>query len=57
MLIAVLFTLLGFAFAISLGLLGAWSADHMGAFLGICGGLGMSFFATAYVAGRCESTK
>ena len=28
MLIAVLFTLLGFAFAISLGLLGAWSADR-----------------------------
>ena len=52
MLIAVLFTLLGFAFAISLGLLGAWSADHIGAFSGICAGLGLSFFATAYVAGR-----
>lgn len=52
MLIAVIFTLLGFAFAITLGLLGAWSADHIGASLGICGGLGLSFFATAYLAGR-----
>lgn len=49
---AVLFTFLGFAFAILLGLFGAWSADRVGAFVGICGGLGFSFLATAYFMGR-----
>lgn len=52
MLIAVMFTLLGFVFAISLGLFGAWSLGHVGAFIGVGIGLGLSFFATAYVAGR-----
>lgn len=52
MITAVLFTLLGFVFAIALGLIGAWTADHIGAFIGICSGLGFSFFATAYVAAR-----
>lgn len=49
---AILLTLLGFALAIVLGLLGAWSADKIGAFLGISGGLALSFIATAIFAGR-----
>jgi hypothetical protein len=52
MIIAVSFAFLGFAFAISLGLLGAWLMGHVGAFVGIGVGLGVSFIATAYVAGR-----
>jgi len=52
MIIAVSFTFLGFAFAIALGLLGAWLMGHVGAFVGIGLGLGVSFLATAYVAGR-----
>ncbi|WP_156380842.1 hypothetical protein [Pseudolabrys sp. Root1462] len=50
--VAVMLTFIGFVFAILLGLLGAWSAGHAGAFIGIGVGLGMSFFATAFVAGR-----
>lgn len=49
---AVLATFLGFALTILLGLVGAWSADRVGAFVGIIGGLGFSFLATAYIMGR-----
>ena len=52
MIIAVSFAFLGFAFAISLGLLGAWLMGHVGAVVGIGVGLGVSFIAAAYVAGR-----
>jgi hypothetical protein len=52
MIIAVMLTFLGFVFAITLGLLGAWSAGHAGAFIGVCFGLGLSFYAMAYVASR-----
>ena len=52
MLSAVALTIIGFVFAISLGLLDAWSAGHTGAFIGGGIGLVMSFFATAYIAGR-----
>lgn len=52
MFIAVMSTFLGFVFAIVLGLIGAWSAGQTGAFIGVGLGLGLSFFATAYLAGR-----
>ncbi len=52
MFLAFNFTFIGFAFAIVLGLVGAWLAGHAGAFIGIGLGLGVSFLATAYVAGR-----
>jgi uncharacterized membrane protein YeaQ/YmgE (transglycosylase-associated protein family) len=52
MFIAVMSTFLGFVFAILLGLIGAWSAGQPGAFMGIGVGLGLSFFATAYLASR-----
>lgn len=52
MLKAVQFTFLGFAVPIVLGLSGAWLADRAGAVAGLCGGLGLSFFATAYIMGR-----
>lgn len=52
MLAAVAFTIIGFVFAIALGLLGAWSAGHVGASIGVSIGLCMSFVATAYVASR-----
>jgi hypothetical protein len=52
MLGAILLTFSGFALAIAFGLLGAWSADKVGAFVGVCGGLMFSFIATAFFASR-----
>ena len=52
MITAVSFTFLGFAFAIALGLFGAWLSGQVGAFAGISIGLSVSFLATAFIAGR-----